>query len=291
MTGATGLVGSAILERMISEGHEITAASRSPKGSMKGVRWLQMDFEEAIDFGNYLCGTDVLIHNAACLKQGSTQSELNEIQTVNIDFTRAILKKAVESGVKKVIFTSSFSLIQKPLPDTITEESPVCPLTPYSRSKYDGENIIKEIAGENGLEYHIMRISSPISFNFDQMPMNVVKSWIIQSREGASLKVFGQGNRTQDFVAVQDIAQAFANGVELSASSGVYNIASGNTISMNELARLICLKFGNFYTHENADVNESDRWNILIEKARKYLQYKPLYTSTTVLEKLLSMVA
>jgi UDP-glucose 4-epimerase len=215
------------------------------------------------------------------------QAELAELQSVNVDFTEQLVSMAAMSGIKKIIFTSSFSLIGKPLPEYITEESVTNPTTPYSQSKYLGENAIKRISEKHNIEYAILRISSPISTNLDLMPQNVVKSWITQARNGKEIQLYGNGSRTQDFVSVDDIAAAFLKSCNIQGFSGIFNIASGNTLSMKNLAELICNRYNSSYFNFGTDLNEGDRWNIVIDKARTMIGYSPAYTSETCIKSLL----
>jgi UDP-glucose 4-epimerase len=288
MTGATGLVGSSIVKKLVSENFDVTAISRHPGISSPNLKWFKADASNGIDsIKEQLYGRDILIHNAASLKAGIDQTELTEIQSVNVDFTEQLVSVAASSGIKKIIFTSSFSLIRKPLPEYINEESEVNPISPYSQSKYLGENAIMKISKLHNIEYAILRISSPISLNLDLMPQNVVKSWITQARDGKDIMVYGNGNRTQDFVSVEDISEAFLKSCRIKGFSGVFNIASGNTLSMKQLAELICTRYGRSYSNFGTDVNEEERWNIAIDKARTMIGYSPAYTSETCINALL----
>ena len=108
---------------------------------------------------------------------------------------------------------------------------------------------------------------------------------------GQTIQVFGGGGRTQDFVAVSDIANAFLSCVENKQVNGIFNIASGNTISMLQLAQLITEKYGNKFVFTGTDANEDDRWNISIEKASEFLQYKPEFSSVSIISELLKNIA
>ena len=91
-------------------------------------------------------------------------------------------------------------------------------------------------------------------------------------------------------MAVSDIADAFLSCIQKDDISGIFNIASSNAISMLDLAKMISEKFSNQYQFIGEDVNENDRWNISIEKAKQQLNYLPNYTSTQAITNLLNNI-
>ena len=291
LTGATGLVGTAITDAFADQGFLIKAITRRKQLPVKNVTWKIADITDGkINLLKLLEGVDVLVHNAACLLPGNTENEKIALQKTNIYFTKLLVDCAGKQGIKKVIFTSSFSFIAKPIPEVITETAPTRAISSYAASKLAGEILMQENAVKYGFEYNILRISSPVCFNIDRMPLTVVKKWVAQSMQGQNIQVFGNGTRTQDFVAVHDIADAFVNCIQQDKVSGIFNIASGNAISMLDLAKMISDKFSNQYQFSGEDVNENDRWNISIEKAKQQLNYLPKYTSTQVITTLLNNI-
>lgn len=291
LTGGSGLVGSALTDTFASQNFDLIATYRTRKTSAEGVTWVKCDFNDSnIDLHTYLKDIDIIIHNAASVKEGRTGAELEELKSTNVDFTDRLLKAASAFDIKKIIFTSSFSFISKPLPKLITENSNVHAISAYAESKYIGEQLVLEHCAKYGIQYNICRISSPISFDINLMPENVVKKWISQSIQKQPFTVYGKGQRRQDFVSVTDIAQAYLNMVTNNVS-GIFNIASGSTISMLELAQLIAVYFKNKFDCINVDENEQDRWNISIEKAKMHLGYQPIYTAKDAIMGLLDNLA
>jgi UDP-glucose 4-epimerase len=293
LTGATGLVGTELSRALASKFSSINAIYRHRKLPFNNIHWINFDASstEVDQLDDVLKETDIIIHNAGCLKSGNTPEEIEEIDNVNVKFTKKLLEKAVEFRVKKIIYTSSLSVIKKPLPASITESSPSEPRSAYARSKYAAEQLITTYAEKAGMKYTILRISSPVSLTLEAMPDTVVKKWINLSREKKTLQVYGSGQRTQDFVSVPDVAQAVLNSIDKIEVSGIFNIASGSQISMLELAQMITKKFNTGYEFYGKDENEDDRWSISIEKAAEQLKYKPRFTSAEVIRGLLNNIS
>jgi UDP-glucose 4-epimerase len=280
VSGGTGLIGRAILRKITSYSYVISATYRKQIIENINVQWINFDALNSIqnEINKLIKNQDIIIHNAASLKIGINESEIEELQKVNIDFTEKLLNATNVHNIKKIIFTSTLSGIKKPLPNLITEESELNPTFFYSKSKFECEQLIQRYAAKNNFNYCILRVSSPVS-SFEFLPDTVLKKWISLSIKNQPLKVFGSGNRTQDFVAVDDIANAILCCINKIEVNGIFNIASGNSISMLELAQLITTKFNTNFEKIGIDENENDKWNISIDKAKNELNYKPEFTS------------
>ncbi len=292
LTGGTGLIGSELSKSIVSTYGNLSVLYRERKLPIAGINWIKHDIgKDAInELTDVLNETDIVIHNAACVKNGNTKSEIDEIEAVNVNFTKNLLEKIAKTKVKKIIFTSSFSFIKKPLPSIITEDAPIDCITTYSKSKYDGEELIKAYAHKYHINYNILRISSPVANDLNMMPDTVLKKWIINSMAGEPIQVFGTGSRTQDFISVTDIASAYIQCIQNQNISGTFNLASGNPIAMLDIAKLITNKFGNQYVFSGLDGNENDRWNIAVSKIKDQFNFTPNYTSKEAVENLLSTI-
>jgi nucleoside-diphosphate-sugar epimerase len=291
LTGGTGLVGSGLTQMLLKSEFDVIALSRRNQVNINNINWFYFDISDnnsRID--DLLIGVDYIIHNAACIKSGKTIEEQVEIQKSNVIFTERLLKAAVKNKVKKIIFTSGFNIIKKPLPDLILEESIVEPITPYAISKHKGELLVLEYSKTFNLNYCILRLSSPVNFNFNNLPDTVLKRWILAAKSGNKILVNGSGGRSQDFVASVDIAKAYHTALDRVEINGTFNIASGSTISMLKLAQIISNKFKCEIEFGLPDGNEFDKWYISIEKAKRLLSYQPEFTSESLINKFLEQL-
>jgi UDP-glucose 4-epimerase len=122
------------------------------------------------------------------------------------------------------------------------------------------------------------------------MPNTVVKKWINTALNKEIIKVFGNGQRRQDFVHVSDIADAFIKCINAPKVNGIFNIASGSNNSMLELAQAISRKFGTSYEFVGDDDKGAESWNISIDKARNILGFEPKYNSLQAINDLLNTI-
>jgi UDP-glucose 4-epimerase len=286
ITGANGVIGKDVVELLHFKGYNIIELVRS----INKKDQFQFDILNGnwSILENLFKDVNVLIHLAASLKIGENQSEIDELNKVNVDFTEYLLKLSVKNKVEKIIFSSTLSFIQKPLTYKINESSVVNPIYHYSLTKFKCEELIHKYANKYELNYAILRISSPIIFDFDKMHNNFLKKWISLSKKGEDIIVHGSGSRSQDFVATLDIANAVNLILLKDKINGVFNIASGSSISLIEIANLITGKYYNSYHLKDNDLI-AEKWNISIEKAKSQLFYTPMYSSKQIIEKLLQI--
>lgn len=121
------------------------------------------------------------------------------------------------------------------------------PISPYAVSKLAGEYYCKVFTKVYGLPTISLRFFNV--FGPKQDPSSeyaaVIPKFIDMSRKGKPLTIYGDGNQTRDFTYVLDVVQACLKAAVAKGCGGmVFNVARGEAISLNDLARIILSKFG-----------------------------------------------
>jgi UDP-glucose 4-epimerase len=292
VTGGTGLIGTVIVNRLLQAGHALTLLSRRPpQVSSERLRWLSADLAADPEAALGQVETvDAVVHAAAAMNDAGDARSLSLLQETNLRASDALFRWCGERAINRVVFVSSLSVLRRPLQVPIGEAHPVGPATPYGMSKLWSEEQLRRGAREYGFTPVILRISSPIPPTFEALPRTVVKIWIEAALKNEPLKVFGSGSRSQDFVACTDVAEAVCQSLVAPAANDVYHIGSGIPLSMRELAQMIARFRNTPIVFEGVDPNESDRWQLSLEKARKDLNYVPQWSGPQAIESLLRTV-
>jgi UDP-glucose 4-epimerase len=135
----------------------------------------------------------------------------------------------VLNGIIKIIATSSAAIYQNVSDGAINEENKIEPLSPYGKSKLEMEKIITN-----------SKIDSTILRLFNVYGSNSTAGVIVNFKENIQnnkpLTIFGDGKAIRDFVHVDDVINGMV--LSISSKSGIFNIASGNGTSINDLAKL-----------------------------------------------------
>lgn len=91
-------------------------------------------------------------------------------------------------------------------------------------------------------------------------------------------------------MACTDVAEAVFQSLVSPAANDVYHIGSGVPLSMREMAQMVAHFRNTPIVFEGADPNESDRWEISLEKAHEELNYAPKWSGPQAIDSLLRTV-
>jgi dihydroflavonol-4-reductase len=156
VTGGTGFLGRALVERLSSAGGRVKALARSDASSSQlaalGAEPLRGDVLNLDELVIAMRGCDVVYHaagaNAFCLRDPSPMFE------VNVGGSRNVVFAAAQAGVRRVVYTSSAATLGEATGTIGSEESPHRGwfLSDYERSKFEAEQAVLAAARETGLE-------------------------------------------------------------------------------------------------------------------------------------------
>lgn len=163
VTGAGGLIGSAICRGLIGKGVRVRAllATQEPAVNIEGLKELEMvrgDVRDAPLMTNVARGCESIIHTAALNTLYHRPSR--DFYHINVDGTANILRAAAAAGVKRFVYTSSCEVMGPARPQGPADESR--PISSkglgghYERSKYQAEDIVRKGA-RDGLPCIILR--------------------------------------------------------------------------------------------------------------------------------------
>jgi len=163
VTGATGLVGSALVSRLSLGNLNIRAAIRRHDCQIpNGVGLTRVgDLNHDTDWSGALESVDVVVHLAARVHVMTDMASdpLTEFRLVNVAGTVNLARQAATIGVRRLIYVSSIGVNgnSTTLGQTFTADDEPHPHDPYSISKHEAEQGLHQLAAETGLEVVIIR--------------------------------------------------------------------------------------------------------------------------------------
>tara|TARA_B100000287_G_scaffold375563_1_gene376145 strand:- start:4991 stop:6031 length:1041 start_codon:yes stop_codon:yes gene_type:complete len=153
ITGGSGFVGSAIVEKLLNQGHKITNIDLiDAQINHENYKYVPEDILNKESISKYFNGVDVVIHAAAKLPLHKKKSSY---ELVNIQGTKNIVDLSNESSVEYFMYLSSSAIMGKQNLE-ISENSEPNPFEPYGISKYKGELIIKDTLNKS-IKYSMIR--------------------------------------------------------------------------------------------------------------------------------------
>ena len=282
VTGGAGFIGSHIVDRLISDGHEVVVIDNESADSNEKFYWNEKASNHKLDITDYekikhlFNDVHTVFHLAA---ESRIQPAINNpLHAAHVNFlgTCTILQCAREAKCDRVIYSStsaSYGLKNKiPLKESMNRDC----LNPYSVTKCGGEDLCQMYHDLFGLKTVIFRYFNVYG---PRQPLRgeyapVIGLFLRQSYNNLPMTIVGDGNQKRDFTHVSDVVSANLNAMKTkkpSAFGEIFNIGSGKQYSINELAQIIGTAV------EYIDERPGEARNSLadISKARQTLSYNP----------------
>ena len=173
------------------------------------------DMREAARARELCDGADVLIHAAAALP---IRGSRDEIMSVNIDGTTALLAAARDAGVRRVVYISSTAVYGVPKVHPLREDAPLVGVGPYGESKIACERLVRA----SPLETVVIR---PKTFLGPERlgVFEILFDWI---HEGRRIPILGNGRNRYQLLAVQDLVEATARACEANVAGETFNVGA-----------------------------------------------------------------
>jgi len=269
ITGGAGFIGKHLVEFLLKNNQvliydDLSSSSKEIISNLekKGAKFLQGDILDGDSLCEFSKGVDVIIHLAA--KSDVKESMINPEITnkVNVDGTTNVMQCCVKNKIKKIIFASS-AAVYGDCNGTIIESSVTNPQSPYGQSKLDAEKIIVKNCKENKIEHIIFRMFNVYGKGQNKQYAGVISKFLESVKDDKPIVIYGDGKQTRDFVSIYDIVEAFHIALK-SDKTGTYNIASGKSISINELSEIIFDVFGKKLEIKHKDVQKGDIKNSVV---------------------------
>lgn len=256
VTGGAGFIGSHLVDKLISLGSQVTVVDNFMAGSSQNLptdcdsfKIVNADIRDPQIFNAYT-DVDIIFHLGANANVPYSIKRPDYDFSTNIIGTYNVYQFALAQNIEKILFASSAAIYGDPEYTPMDEMHPKNPKSPYGVSKLSGEQL--------GLVYHSVfdlpfvgvRIFNTYGPRQSRYVMfDLLKKILSGTNE---LEVLGTGNQIRDFCYVSDTVDALILLMQSNQSKGeIYNIGSGNEISIKDLVYLLLKLTDN---NENVDV-------------------------------------
>jgi UDP-glucose 4-epimerase len=209
------------------------------------VELVQGDIRDPEAVRRAMAGCDTVFHLAASVGNARSIDDPIQDSETNVLGTLRVLEAARESGVQKIVYSSSAGIFGELKTLPIREDHPIEPDTPYGASKLAGEKHCLAYAKLYPIECVCLRYFNVYGVHqrYDAYG-NVIPIFAHRVLHDEPITIYGDGEQTRDFVNVGDVARANPPAARAAGVSGAFNIASGTRITINRLAELVIAASG-----------------------------------------------
>ncbi|MHB8820177.1 MAG: UDP-glucose 4-epimerase family protein [Pseudomonadaceae bacterium] len=241
VTGATGFVGKALVQRLLAddESRRLVVAVR-----IDGQPWPKQvipivtgDLKPSTDWSIALEGVAVVVHSAARVHvMHDTEADpLTAFRAVNVDGTLNLVRQAAAAGVKRFVFISSVKVNGESTPNgrAFTEVDAPAPQDAYGQSKHETEQGLRQLAVETGMDVVIIRpplVYGPgVKANFAALMRAVQRGWPLP---------LGAVHNQRSLVALDNLVDFIVTCItHPQAANQTFFVSDGHDLSTTELVR------------------------------------------------------
>lgn len=254
ITGATGFVGKALLQRLLADNdksHRFVVAVRNAT-----LLWPEQvlpietgDMDPLTDWSIALAGVTVVVHSAARVHvmQDTVSDPLTSFRYVNVDGTLNLARQAAAAGVKRFVFISSVKVNGESTPlGCAFDSDSFNPQDAYGQSKHEAELGLRQVGADTGMNVVIIR--SPLVYgpgvkaNFAALKRLVLSGWPLPLGAVHNLRSLVALDNLVDFIEIcithpKAVNQTFlvSDGQDLSTTELVRSMAQAAGVSVRLL--------------------------------------------------------
>jgi UDP-glucose 4-epimerase len=239
VTGGAGFIGSHLVDALVARGDEVTVLDDLSAGRREhvnaGARFLEGDVSDATVLNEAFAAAqpDVAFHLAAqksvrdSVERPDFDCEVNVLGTIHV-------VEASRLHGAQVVFASTGGAIYGECERPANEDAQRLPIAPYGVSKLAGEEYLAMYNRLHGTEHVSLRYGNVYGPRQDPHgEAGVVAIFFGSLARGESLRIFGDGLQTRDYVYVEDVVSAT---LAAQGHPGVFNVGTGLETSVLDLA-------------------------------------------------------
>lgn len=240
VTGASGLIGRLVADRLIASGQPVIGMDQSPVAGEAKFPFVQADINDIHRLYATLnrATIDTIVHCGAVSGRVAAGDNPFALLDTNVRGTATIFEAARNTKVSKVIFCSSAAAYGNEVSALLTEDQPLRATTVYGASKACGEAIMRAYHTQYGIDVVALRIFQVYG------PLRTTECYIRLMVENALRKrethIAHTANSRRQYVYVDDVADAVMQALERKKLPRLaYHVAGDSSLTLQEIADIV----------------------------------------------------
>lgn len=247
VTGGTGFIGRAVVERLVALGGSVTVITRSVPAAApfvgSQVNVVTCDLAEPA--GVERCAAlvkeaDGVAYLASCMPVQADAGDDSATASIELNLRAALgILRDVPPGLR-VCYVSSVDVYGRPREVAVREDHPTDPATFYAAGKLAAEKFLGVVADRLGFTLSLARVG-PV-YGPGEPHGKAITCFVRAAISGSPPVIYGAGDEVRDYLFVTDAAEGIVRALD--QGRGIYNIASGSGISIRDLAEKVVRTVG-----------------------------------------------
>jgi len=249
VTGGSGFIGSNVVKLLLEKNYGVTVLDNLSSGHISNIEkyiknhdieFIKADIQNGEEVNKACNNKDVVFHLAACVGRQKSIDYPTLDSGTNIIGTINVLEGMKTHAVKRIVYSSSAAIFGELITPTVDENHPQNADSPYGVSKLAAEKMILAYSNIYDITSVCLRYFNIYGVNqrFDAYG-NVIPIFAKRIYNNEKITIYGDGEQTRDFVNVKDVANANYLAATKAKTTGVFNLGSGGSISINKLAEMM----------------------------------------------------
>jgi UDP-glucuronate decarboxylase len=267
VTGGAGFLGSHLIDRLLSDGHEVVCVDNLFTGTKHNIGHLHSNarFEfvrHDITFPLYVEVDE--IYNLAC-PASPVQYQHDPVQTTKTSVHGAINMLGLAKRLKcRILQASTSEVYGDPAAHPQTEDywghvNPIGPRSCYDEGKRCAETLFFDYHRQCGVDIKVARIFNTYGPRMHRADGRVVSNFIIQALSGEPITLYGNGSQTRSFCYVNDLIDGLVRLMDSRPSfTGPVNLGNEGEFTIRELAELVLAETGSSSKFVNLPLPRDD---------------------------------
>ena len=250
VTGGAGFIGSNLVDALLAKGYAVRILDDLSTGKRTNlpldnpkVELIEGDVANAALVHEVMIGCSAVVHLAAVASVQASVDDPVRTHQSNFIGTLNVCEAMRQTGVKRVVFASSAAVYgNNGEGESISEDTPKAPLTPYASDKLASEYYLDFYRRQHGLEPVIFRFFN--IFGPRQDPSSpysgVISIFSERAVKGLPITIFGDGEQTRDFLYVGDLVNILMQAIEATGlEEGAVNVGLNKATTLNQMLQAL----------------------------------------------------
>lgn len=246
ITGGAGFIGSHLVDALLAKGHSVRILDDLSTGKRSNLaldnprlELIEGDVANAALVARAMLGCQAVAHLAAVASVQASVDDPVRTHQSNFIGTLNVCEAMRQAGVKRVLYASSAAVYgNNGEGESIDEETPKAPLTPYATDKLASEYYLDFYRRQHGLEPVVFRFFN--IFGPRQDPSSpysgVISIFSERAQKNLPITVFGDGEQTRDFVYVEDLVDVLVQSIEApQVEAGAVNVGLNQATTLKQM--------------------------------------------------------